>query len=434
MADYYKTNYGSSAGRRRNQGSATGLFVDIIFGVASLIVATLFILVLFVPRLDPREWGEVSTLGLVAPFIYAAQTALTLYWIMRWRKLLALTMLLISLFGLFNLSLFYRVEMRRVYHETKLKPRYDSKALKVLTYNVRSFIDEDGERCIDSIVSVVKALNPDILCFQEMGFSEIADSLLKPMYSMPRSLSRHNLSPAIYSRFPIIRAERVDTLKNFVWADVVIKDKNREDTIRIFNTHLHTTAIRRDDSNYIEHYQYLDDDSTGKVRSMINRLTANNSVRAAQADTLAVMIAASPYPTIVCGDFNDTPVSYTYRTLSRNMRDAFCEAGRGYSHTYRGFFDMLRIDYIFSTEHFENLSYEVVDSWTLEQGTRRRNGVRDTVWMRSYGNDLPAPAVEQAHEACEQVLRDSTGEWVDNRIVYSDHYPVFARLLLDRNQ
>lgn len=434
MADYYKTNYGSSAGRRRNQGSATGLFVDIIFGVVSLIVATLFILVLFVPRLDPREWGEVSTLGLVAPFIYAAQTALTLYWIMRWRKLLALMMLLISLFGLFNLSLFYRVEMRRVYHETKLKPRYDSKALKVLTYNVRSFIDEDGERCIDSIVSVVKALNPDILCFQEMGFSEIADSLLKPMYSMPRSLSRHNLSPAIYSRFPIIRAERVDTLKNFVWADVVIKDKNREDTIRIFNTHLHTTAIRRDDSNYIEHYQYLDDDSTGKVRSMINRLTANNSVRAAQADTLAVMIAASPYPTIVCGDFNDTPVSYTYRTLSRNMRDAFCEAGRGYSHTYRGFFDMLRIDYIFSTEHFENLSYEVIDSWTLEQGTRRRNGVRDTVWMRSYGNGLPAPAVEQAHEACEQVLRDSTGEWVDNRIVYSDHYPVFARLLLDRNQ
>jgi hypothetical protein len=54
MADYYKTNYGSSAGRRRNQGSATGLFVDIIFGVVSLIVATLFILVLFVPRLDPR--------------------------------------------------------------------------------------------------------------------------------------------------------------------------------------------------------------------------------------------------------------------------------------------------------------------------------------------------------------------------------------------
>ena len=169
MADFYKTNYGSSAGRRRNQGTAIGLLVDIIFSVVSLIVAVLFIMVLFVPRLDPREWGDVSTLGLIAPFIYAAQTALTLYWIMRWRKVLAVIMLFISLFGLFNLSLFYRVETRRVYNEAKLRPTYDSKALKVLTYNVRSFIDEDGERCIDSIVSVVKALNPDIVCFQEMG-------------------------------------------------------------------------------------------------------------------------------------------------------------------------------------------------------------------------------------------------------------------------
>ena len=111
------------------------------------------------------------------------------------------------------------------------------------------------------------------------------------------------------------------------------------------------------------------------------------------------------------------------------MRDAFRWAGRGYSHTYRGFFDMLRIDYILAGEEFEPLSYEVIDSWTLEQTTVRRAGQRDTVWRRSYGNQMAMPTLEQAQQAQEQIVRDSLGERIDNGVRYSDHYPVFARLL-----
>lgn len=301
--------------------------------------------------------------------------------------------------------------------------------MKVLTYNVRSFIDDDGERCIDSVAKVIKALNPDILCLQEMGFSDIADSLFAPMYSMPRSLSRVNLSPAIYSRYPIVRAGRVDTLINFVWADVVIKNKLKDDTIRIFNSHLHTTAIRRDESLFIENHDYFDDDSLSRVRNMINRLAENNKVRAEQADTLKTMIEQSPYPTIVCGDFNDTPVSYTYRRVGRGLNDAFREVGRGYSNTYRGFFDMLRIDYVFATEEFEPLSYEVVDSWTLEEAVKGRGENADTVLVRRYGNRLDAPTEEQLREAME--LRQGVEE-VERGVKYSDHYPVFVRLKFNR--
>ena len=429
MADYYKTSYSSVGGRRRNQRSAAGLIVDILFGIISLVVVVLFLTTLFVPTLDPREYGEVSTLGLVAPIIYVAQVVLTLYWIVRWRPLMIVPMILVSLMGVFQLSLFYKLELRRIYNEPNLKPRYDKKALKVMTYNVRSFIDDGGSRCVDSIVKVIKAMNPDILCIQEMGFSDIADTLLEPLKPMPRSLSRENLSPAIYSRYPIIRASRMDTLKNFVWADIVVKDKNREDTIRVFNNHLHSTAIRRDDSNYIENHEFLGDDSVGKVRSMISRLTENNRVRAEQADTLAQLIAASPYPAIVCGDFNDTPVSYTYRTVARKLNDPFRKVGRGYSHTYRGFFDMLRIDYILYSDDFEALSYEVVDTWGLEQSVKGRGEQADTVLVKVYGNSLPVPVDEQLHEAMIIPADSVTAEEIDNRIKYSDHYPVFVRLL-----
>ena len=428
MADYYGRSYSSPSGRRRNQRSASGLLLDIVRGVVTLCVVALFIATLFVPTLDPREWSTLSTLGLIAPFVYAAQALLTLYWIVRWRVAVATLMVIVSLCGVFSVSLFYKLELRRVYTEPNLRPRYDSRALKVMSYNVRSFIGDNGERCIDSVVSMIKALNPDILCLQEMGFSDIADSLLSPLHPMPRSLSRTELSPAIYSRYPIIRAGRVDSLKEFVWADVVVKRGTQEDTLRIYNSHLHSTAIRRDDSEYIERHAYLDD-SLGKVRSIITRLAENNALRAAQADTLALMVASSPYPAIVCGDFNDTPISYTYRTVARPMRDAFRWAGRGYSHTYRGFFDMLRIDYILAGEEFEPLSYEVIDSWTLEQTTVRRAGQRDTVWRRSYGNQMAMPTLEQAQQAQEQIVRDSLGERIDNGVRYSDHYPVFARLL-----
>ena len=392
MGDYYKSSYTSSGGRRRNQRSAAGLIIDIFVGVITLVVVALFLTTLFVPSLDPRQHGEVSTLGLVAPIIYAMQAALTLYWIVRWRPFIAVVMVFVSLLGVFQLSLFYKLELRRVYSEPNLKPRYDKKALKVMSYNVRSFIDDNRERQLDSIVKIIKAVNPDILCLQEMGFSDIADSLLEPLKPMPHSLSRVNLSPAIYSRYPIIRASRMDTLKNFVWADIVIKkDKNNEDTIRVFNNHLHSTAIRRDDSNYIENHEYLEGDSLGKVHSMVKRLTENNRVRAEQADTLAALVAASPYPVIVCGDFNDTPVSYTYRTVARKLNDPYRKVGRGYSHTYRGFFDMLRIDYIFYSDEFEALSYEVVDSWGLEQSVVGRGENADTVLVKAYGNRMNVP-------------------------------------------
>ena len=187
----------------------------------------------------------------------------------------------------------------------------------------------------------------------------MADSLLEPLNTLPHTVSRAQLSPMIYSRYPILRAGRVDTMKNFVWADLAM----REDTVRVFSVHLHTTAISSDDSRYIERREFLDDvNGDEKLRSIVSRLASNNRNRAVQADTLAAMIASSPYPVIVCGDFNDTPASYTYRTVSDNMKDAFREVGRGYSYTYRGFFDLLRIDYVLCSEEFEPLSYGVVDS------------------------------------------------------------------------
>ena len=124
---------------------------------------------------------------------------------------------------------------------------------------------------------------------------------------------------------------------------------------------------------------------------------------------------------IVCGDFNDTPISYTYRTMSRDLNDAFRKVGRGYSHTYRGFFNMLRIDYVLCSDEFAPLSYEVIDSWGL---VRAKRWARDTVTyvLRKFGHQMPLKG--------ENVDMPDSMQ-VDNRVLYSDHYPVFVRLRYD---
>lgn len=354
MSEYYRdiTDYGE---RRRRRRSVAGWIVDTVMMAVSVCVAALFVATLLVPVLGPEVTGWLSTVGLIAPFVYAAQLLLTLYWIVRWRMGMMVPMTILTIFALFHMSLFYKVAFRRSYGE----PEYERSAVKIMTYNLRSFIDNDGKRCIDSVVADIKRLNPDILFIQESGFNDLADSLLAPLNALPQRLSRADLSPAVYSRYPILRAGRIDSMKNFVWADVALRD----DTVRVFSVHLHTTTINSDDSRYIEQREFLDDGhSDDKLRSIVTRLAENNRNRAVHARMLDSMVEASPYPVIVCGDFNDTPASYTYRTVARELKDAFREVGRGYSYTYRGFFDLLRIDYVLCSQEFEPLSYDVVDS------------------------------------------------------------------------
>ena len=167
MAEYYRNDYGST--RRRRKRSVAGVVADGLMAAVTLVLAAVFVLTLLVPLIDPHESGELSTVGLVAPFVYAAQLLLTLYWIIRWRWAAMVPMIVLTVVGLFHLSLFYKPEIRRSYGEQT----YERTAVKVLTYNVRSFIDDHGARCLDSVASLVKALNPDIVCFQEMGFVDL---------------------------------------------------------------------------------------------------------------------------------------------------------------------------------------------------------------------------------------------------------------------
>jgi endonuclease/exonuclease/phosphatase family metal-dependent hydrolase len=75
---------------------------------------------------------------------------------------------------------------------------------------------------------------------------------------------------------------------------------------------------------------------------------------------VAAHIATSPYPVIICGDFNDTPASYTYHTISKNLSDAFIESGKGFGRSYVGKFPSFRIDYILHSNQYKAYNFRTI--------------------------------------------------------------------------
>ena len=87
-------------------------------------------------------------------------------------------------------------------------------------------------------------------------------------------------------------------------------------------------------------------------------IQSNFVKRAEQARQVHAIVQSTRSPLILCGDFNDTPVSYTYQTIRGDLlKDGFKSCGNGYGYTFHGFFDLLRIDFILYSQGIHPVSY-----------------------------------------------------------------------------
>ena len=361
MSETYYSGYDSDRGRKPRRSLLLRL-LDLLMTLLTAVTAVTMVVTFFVPYVDPGRVWFFPVLGLAAPAVYVVTVVLALYWIIRWRLVRAGIMVALVVVGLFKVSLFYRPEFRRNYGDE----RYDRRAFKVMTYNVRGFYGENGLSSVGDVLQLIGDHNPDIICLQEFNARLAGQSdefaLLDEKYESAvfgRTQAPDSLYGAplvILSKYRILRSDTVLTPSSSVWADVMVG----EDTVRIFNNHLRSTAINASDNQFITSHQFLSDTAREtKIRSIVTRLRENSVLRAAQVDSIAQVVGATRTRRIVCGDFNDTPMSYVYRTMARGLRDAFRECGSGYAHTFRGFYNTLRIDYVLSGG-FEPLSYEVL--------------------------------------------------------------------------
>ena len=95
---------------------------------------------------------------------------------------------------------------------------------------------------------------------------------------------------------------------------------------------------------------------------LLTKLGQANALRAVGAEAVHKYIEAHrQYPTIVCGDFNDNPISYSRHVIAKGLTDCFAETGRGLGLSYnrKGFY--FRIDHILCSDHFTPYNCQVDD-------------------------------------------------------------------------
>lgn len=219
--------------------------------------------------------------------------------------------------------------------------------ITLLSFNVKghAFRDKKGNKIeLPALFKFVETQYPAIACFQEYPLRSSA----LPESAIPWLNYRHKGKRNLItlSVFPIIKKGEIvfeKTGSSCIYSDIQVQ----KDTFRIYNCHLESNRILESEYDVIDDiYLSYNEEQINDLKSVARKMRKAFIVRSGQVDSIASHIRQSPHPVIVCGDFNDTPVSYAYQRIRNRLDDAFIRAGKGYGISFRRRLIAVRIDHI----------------------------------------------------------------------------------------
>ena len=237
------------------------------------------------------------------------------------------------------------------------------RTFSIMSYNVRLFnaynwIKKEGVK--EEIFEFFKELESDILCLQEFYAPKELPQLDYPFQHIGLQQKKSQWHMAIYSKFPqinkgtvSIKGERMNN--TCIFSDVII-DK---DTIRVYNIHLASNWFDKKELAFIENPDLNKQVIKEGLLSIGKRLKESFQKRAIEVDVIKKHMESSPFPILVCGDFNDLPNSYSYQKIANGLKDSFLKKGYGIGSTFIGKIPFLRIDYILHSPHFETVKINI---------------------------------------------------------------------------
>lgn len=339
--------------RRKKSNPFIRMLTGIFLG-ANVCTILLMWLAVLSTCVSPASHPTLSLLGLFFPIFAAVDIAFVFFWLifrscLTWVPLLGL--LLVAGYAMDYCPI-----------NTRQYP--SDSAICVLTYNMGGADDETNRQ---DVVRYIKEKSADIVCLQEVWgnlmdkpeFQQMADSM---GYHMLKGLGN-----CILTRFPVLG----DTLH------IGYPTRNNSsmacwiycqaDSLLLVNNHLESNALS--DSDKTEYKNMILDPEQERVeqgsRLLLRKLRDAAHYRGAQTDTLCALIDCNEEKSILmCGDYNDTPISYTYQQLDRRLDCAYRKVGRGVGFTYRQSGIYVRIDHIFVSSDWQCIKCYVDDSVT----------------------------------------------------------------------
>lgn len=246
----------------------------------------------------------------------------------------------------------------------------DEEGVKIVSYNVGSFLDNGADKADENAKAIVDFLvdqKPDVVCIQESRLRKnnifnLPETIRKmesiEHYQYARSSKTFGM--VTMTRYPIVNMQEIrfqESTNMAIYTDVLID----ADTVRIFNVHLQSYKIDPKQYSIVDSPGITEEKDREQVKEMGLKLKKAFERRAVQVREIRKIIDSSPYETILCGDFNDTPASFSYKTLGNNLQDAFVSSGKGIGRTYVGKLPSFRIDYIFHSSGFASYNFKTWD-------------------------------------------------------------------------
>ena len=350
-----------------NKGRRRGFFGSIIVGILgllSLIGLCAMTLSVLNPYIDPQHFVWTSFFGLAfwEIFVFNLLVFFALL-IVRSRSVwITILALVISIPG-FSKSFSFGKKLA------------DEGNFRVMTYNVHNFVHVDNETSKDdyvqAIIEKVKDQDPDVLCCQE--FSSFKQGVTRPkcielfaeqagFSNVYYNLKRNYGGNVIFSKYPL---EKVDEESGFgvenTYGIMVSVDAGFKGKFYVADLHLISYCITDDEIDVLMESRKSQENLEEIGKSVFHKLKYAFQRRSAELKKVLDDMPKVDGPIIMCGDFNDAPLSFTYRQMQKaGFTDSFVKVGQGVKPTYCGRLPLLRIDYIWGNDDVIPVKYRRV--------------------------------------------------------------------------
>lgn len=337
--------------------------------ILTVALSIAFLHVCLIPYIGSAMFWWVGFAGLAAPYLILLLFFTIVFWLYAKPRWALLPIIILSL-GYKQIDAVFAYHFKATFNQEKANT-----TLRIVDWNVQSFNGLSSNKQVKKLVpndiaESIKKLNADVLCLQEFNHSntEAGNNIgmfktLYPYYyfskDYKRSASGYFSGCIIFSKFQIIDTDKINYPKaeSLIFADIL----KGEDTIRIYTTHLQSFKFKKNDYDDIDKIKEQEEDALNASKNIFNKMKPAFQRRAIQADIVQAATQLSNYPTIICGDFNDVPNSYTYFTIRGYKQDAFLKKGFGIGRSFISLAPTLRIDYVLADTKFDVLQFDMVD-------------------------------------------------------------------------
>ena len=331
------------------------------------IITVLFLIACLSPYVNPAHWWVNGFTGLIVPYLILALIFFIIFWLFAKPVLVWLPLLTLGI-GWQQLIVVFAWHPGAGFSKRKR----DSE-LRIVDWNIRSFTGLSKNKEIKKLIPLELAesamkLHPDIICMQEFNTALLADniSLFKKQYpyhffskDYQRAQGGYQSGCIIFSKFPILDSGKIkySIAESLIFADIL----KGEDTIRIFTTHLQSFKFKKEDYSDLDKIKDQEDEGLSASKSIFKKMKLAFSRRGIQANMVRQELDKSPYPAVICGDFNDVPNSYAYFQIKGDRQDAFLQKGFAIGRSFIALAPTLRIDYILLDRKFKVKQFDMVD-------------------------------------------------------------------------